>query len=134
MLPIKRPYFRIDPLQATNQIGGGCASGCPSARLHGIAGYERHIARRHVRPSRPVHERRHYLAVAQRRPGALRDGAAFVDIPPAINRLQSILLERPRADREMVEILALVLPTGELTLDSSGTSEPARAEPDRPPG
>ena len=74
-----------------------------------IAEHERLIARGHDRPSRTVYDWRHYLAVAQRKPGALRNGAPFVDLPPAFKRLQSILLKRPGGDREMVEVLALVL-------------------------
>ena len=45
----------------------------------------------------------------QRKPGALRNGAPFVDLPEAFRRLQGHLLKRPGGDREMVEILALVL-------------------------
>ncbi len=50
-----------------------------------------------------------YLAVIQRKPGALRNGAPFLDLPEAFRRLQGLLLKRPGGDREMVEILALVL-------------------------
>ncbi len=45
----------------------------------------------------------------QRKPGALRNGAPFTELPEAFKRLQSILLKRPGGDREMVDILALVL-------------------------
>ncbi|EAM1725904.1 TPA: IS21 family transposase, partial [Escherichia coli] len=41
--------------------------------------------------------------------GALRNGAPFAELPPAFKKLQSILLQRPGGDRDMVEILALVL-------------------------
>ena len=60
-------------------------------------------------PGRTVYDWRHYLAVIQRKPGALRNGAPFVDLPEAFKLLQSHLLKRPGGDREMVEILALVL-------------------------
>jgi hypothetical protein len=50
-----------------------------------------------------------YLAVVQRKPGALRNGAPFTELPEAFKRLQQHLLRKPGGDREMVEILALVL-------------------------
>ncbi|MGE7007504.1 hypothetical protein ACQKPB_22505, partial [Sphingomonas sp. NPDC085925] len=52
---------------------------------------------------------RHYLAVVQRKPGALRNGAPFLEMPEAFRQLQGHLLKRLGGDREMVEILALVL-------------------------
>ena len=45
----------------------------------------------------------------QRKPGALRNGAPFAELPDAFKRLQQHLLRRAGGDREMVEILALVL-------------------------
>jgi hypothetical protein len=41
--------------------------------------------------------RSHYLSVVQRKPGALRNGAPFADLPQGFKRLQAILLERPIA-------------------------------------
>ena len=58
---------------------------------------------------RTVYDWRHYLAVLQRKPGALRNGAPFAELPAGFKRLQSALLKQPGGDREMVEILALVL-------------------------
>src|SRR6185437_9202422 len=56
-----------------------------------------------------VFDWRHYLAVIQRKPGALRNGAPFAEMPPAFRALQQRMLKTPGGDREMVEILALVL-------------------------
>ena len=50
-----------------------------------------------------------YLAVVQRKPGALRNGAPFAELPPAFRAPQQRMLKTPGGDREMVEILALVL-------------------------
>ena len=47
--------------------------------------------------------------MVQRKPGALRDGAPFADLSEGFKVLQHSLLQRPSGDREMVEILALVL-------------------------
>ena len=71
--------------------------------------HPRIIERSHHLPGRTVYDWRHYLAVIQRKPGALRNGAPFADLPEAFKRLQGSLLKRPGGDREMVEILALVL-------------------------
>ena len=59
--------------------------------------------------SATIYDWRHYLAVIQRKPGALRNGAPFADLPPAFRALQQRMLKTPGGDREMVEILALVL-------------------------
>ena len=67
------------------------------------------IERSHGVPGRTVYDWRHYLAVVQRKPGALRNGAPFAELPDAFRQLQGQLLKRPGGDREMVEILALVL-------------------------
>jgi transposase len=58
---------------------------------------------------RTLYDWRHYLSVLQRKPGALRNGSPFTELPDAFKRLQTILLKRLGGDREMVEILALVL-------------------------
>ena len=71
--------------------------------------HERIIERSHNMPGRTVYDWRHYLAVIQRKPGALRNGAPFLEMPNAFRQLQASLLKRPGGDREMVEILALVL-------------------------
>ena len=67
------------------------------------------VERSHGLPGRTVYDWRHYLAVLQRKPGALRNGAPFTELPEAFRSLQAHLLRRPGGDREMVEILALVL-------------------------
>lgn len=63
----------------------------------------------HHLPGRTIYDWRHYLAVIQRKPGALRNGAPFSEMPDAFRRLQGLLLKRVGGDREMVDILALVL-------------------------
>jgi hypothetical protein len=60
-------------------------------------------------PAKTVYDWRHYLAVVQRKPGALRNGAPFLELPLAFRQLQDHMLRKPGGDREMVDILALVL-------------------------
>ncbi len=71
--------------------------------------HRRIIERSHRSHGQTVYDWRHYLAVVQRKPGALRNGAPFFELPEAFKRLQQHLLKHPGGDREMVEILALVL-------------------------
>ena len=71
--------------------------------------HERLIQRSHHLPNRTIYNWRHYLAVIQRKPGALRNGAPFAELPPGFRRLQEQMLRRPGGDREMVDILSLVL-------------------------
>jgi transposase len=73
-----------------------------------IAEHVRVIERSH-QAGRTVYDWRHYLSVLQRKPGALRNGAPFVELPEGFRRLQAILTKRPGGDREMVEVLGLVL-------------------------
>jgi transposase len=71
--------------------------------------HARVIQRGHHLPPRTIYDWRHYLAVIQRKPGALRNGAPFAELPLAFKQLQDQMLRRPGGDREMVDILALVL-------------------------
>ncbi|MFP1130234.1 IS21 family transposase, partial [Asticcacaulis sp. W401b] len=71
--------------------------------------HKRIIERSHHGGGRTIYDWRHYLAVIQRKPGALRNGAPFLELPEAFRRLQVHLLKRQGGDREMVEVLALVL-------------------------
>ena len=74
-----------------------------------VCEHPRIIERNHQGGGRTVYDWRHYLAVLQRKPGALRNGAPFAELPDAFKRLQALLLKQPGGDREMVEVLALVL-------------------------
>lgn len=74
-----------------------------------VCEHSRIIDRSHHTGGRTIYDWRHYLAVIQRKPGALRNGAPFAEMPDAFRQLQSQLLRRPGGDREMAEILALVL-------------------------
>jgi len=74
-----------------------------------VCEHRRIIERSHDRLGQTVYDWRHYLAVIQRKPGALRNGAPFTELPEGFKRLQQHLLRKPGGDREMVEILSLVL-------------------------
>jgi len=65
-------------------------------------------------PGQTRYDWRHYLSVLTRKPGALRNGAPFKELPEAFKRLQGLWLPRPGGDRDMVDILALVLQHDEM--------------------
>ncbi|MBM2324111.1 IS21 family transposase [Marivita cryptomonadis] len=74
-----------------------------------VCEHGRIIDRSHRKFGKVVYNWRHYLAVIQRKPGALRNGAPFTEMPEAFRRLQEHMLRKDGGDREMVDILSLVL-------------------------
>ncbi len=74
-----------------------------------VCTHERVIERSHHKPGKVIYDWRHYLAVIQRKPGALRNGAPFMEMPDAFRRLQDHMLRKEGGDREMVDILSLIL-------------------------
>ncbi len=74
-----------------------------------VAEHVRLFSRSHDNQAVTVYDWRHYLAVVQRKPGALRNGIPFKSLPKCFQQLQSILLKRRGGDREMADILALVM-------------------------
>ena len=50
----------------------------------------------------------HYIDLIQRKPGALRNGAPFHDMPEVLQRLRQSLLRYPGGDRAMADVLAAV--------------------------
>ncbi len=72
----------------------------------------------------------HYIPLIERKPGALRNGAPFADMPEAFLRLRGLLLKREGGDRVMAKVLAAVPRAGleavlvavELVLESGNPS------------
>jgi hypothetical protein len=54
----------------------------------------------------------HYIDLVQRKPGALRNGTPFMDLPPALLRLRQSLLRHAGGDRVMAQVLAVVPQAG----------------------
>lgn len=79
------------------------------AEANVIAIHDRVFSRDHSATGKTIYDWRHYLSVVQRKPGALRNGAPFNELPDSFKQLQKKLLKRPGGDREMVDVLALVL-------------------------
>lgn len=62
--------------------------------------HPRFIDRSHKQLPRTIYNWRHYLAVIQRKPDALRNGAPLTELPHVFKKLQDIILRRPGGDRE----------------------------------
>ena len=54
----------------------------------------------------------HYIDLVQRKPGALRNGTPFMDLPPALLKLRQSLMRHVGGDRVMAQVLAVVPQSG----------------------
>ena len=72
-----------------------------------VASHPRSFERQQVR-----YDGQHYLPLIERKPGALRHGAPFADMPEARQRLRGLLLKREGGDRIMAKVLAAVPTSG----------------------
>jgi transposase len=72
-----------------------------------VANHERASDRAHTR-----YDWQHYIALVQRKPGALRNGAPFADMPEPLQRLRQGLIRHPGGDRIMAQVLAAVPTAG----------------------
>ena len=96
-----------------------------------VASHERLGERGHVR-----YDWQHYLSLLERKPGALRNGAPFADLPEPLQQLRRALLREPGGDRVMAQVLAIVPSAGldavlvavELALERSPPSGRVSAE------
>ena len=68
-----------------------------------VASHERASDRGHTR-----YDWQHYIALMQRKPGALRNGAPFADMPEPLLRLRQGLMKHAGGDRVMAQVLAAV--------------------------
>ncbi len=59
-----------------------------------------------------LYDWQHYIPLVQRKPGALRNGAPFADLPEPLQRLRRSLLRQVGGDRLMAKVLALVPSAG----------------------
>ena len=77
-----------------------------------------------------IYDWRHYIGMLQRKPGALRNGAPFAEMPERLQTLQRHLLRHEGGDRVMAQVLAAVAAEGlepvlvavELALESGNIS------------
>jgi transposase len=72
-----------------------------------IATHERRTERGGTR-----YDWQHYIPLVQRKPGALRNGAPFADLPEPLQQLRAALLREPGGDRVLAQVLAIVPTAG----------------------
>ena len=68
-----------------------------------VAEHPRAVDRDHV-----IYDWQHYLPLIERKPGALRNGAPFADLPDSLQRLRRALLKRDGGDKVMAQVLMAV--------------------------
>jgi transposase len=68
-----------------------------------VASHARSFGRNETR-----YDWQHYIPLIERKPGALRNGAPFTDMPEPLLRLRGLLLKREGGDRVMAKVLAAV--------------------------
>ena len=82
---------------------------------------------------RTAYDWQHYIPLVQRKPGALRNGAPFAEMPSALKALSGQLLRRDGGDRIMAQVLSVVPEAGleavlvavELMLEGTGSKSGA---------
>lgn len=72
-----------------------------------VAGHERLTDRGHIR-----YDWQHYIPLVQRKPGALRNGAPFADMPAPLKQLRLGLMRHEGGDKVMAQVLAAVPTAG----------------------
>ena len=80
---------------------------CVVADNEVVASHERATDRDHTR-----YDWQHYIALVQRKPGALRNGAPFADMPEPLQRLRQRLMKHAGGDKVMAQVLAAVPTAG----------------------
>ena len=68
-----------------------------------VAAHARAVDRDHV-----VYDWQHYLPLVERKPGALRNGAPFADLPDPLQRLRRALLRHAGGDKVLARVLMAV--------------------------
>ena len=59
-----------------------------------------------------LYDWQHYIPLIERKPGALRNGAPFADLPKPLTQLRQVLIRRPGGDQIMSKVLACVPRSG----------------------
>ena len=72
-----------------------------------VASHPRSFARKET-----LYDWQHYIPLIERKPGALRNGAPFADMPEALQQLRTLLLRREGGDHMMAKVLAEVPKAG----------------------
>ena len=147
LMPMPAPFDGY--VQEFSRVSSTCLVAVARNRYSVPCEWARHTVSTRLYPSRVVvvaedrvvaeHERQpgkgktvydwmHYVPLLQRKPGALRNGAPFKDLPEPLAKLRVALLRHAGGDRLMAQVLALVpvagletvLVAAELALEHAG--------------
>jgi transposase len=107
LVAFDRNHYSVDSAKAkrTAQVRGYADRVVIVSDGEVIGEHPRQFGRDHT-----VYDPWHYLPVLARKPGALRNGAPFLDweLPAPLPRLRQLLQERPGGDREFVQVLTAI--------------------------
>lgn len=139
MLELEQPHLMPSPepfdgyVEATARVSSTCLVSVARNRYSVPCEWAGHLVSTRLYPGRIVvvaddkvvatHERlsdrgqtrydwQHYIPLLQRKPGALRNGAPFADLPEPLIQLQRALMRRQGGDRVMAQVLAAVPTAG----------------------
>lgn len=70
-----------------------------------VCEHERIIDRSLRKPRKAIYDWHHYMAAFQRKPGALRNGTPFTEMPDTFRRLQDHMLRKEGGDRDLLGTL-----------------------------
>ena len=75
-----------------------------------IVAHDMRVARhpRSFSRQQTLYDWQHYIPLIERKPGALRNGAPFADMPEPLQRLRNLLLRREGGDRVMAKVLSAI--------------------------
>ena len=115
-------------IEIVGEIVGGADLACA-----GDTQTRRAIHVRLANRGRTAYDWQHYIPLVQRKPGALRNGAPFAELPSALKALSGQLLRRDGGDRIMAQVLSVVPVAGleavlvavELMLEGTGSKSGA---------
>jgi transposase len=72
-----------------------------------VASHARQLGR-----GQTLYDWQHYIDLVKRKPGAMRNGAPFLDLPEPLQKLRQSLLRHEGGDKAMAQVLAVVPQTG----------------------
>jgi len=125
MLELERPHLMSMPVlfdgyvERPARVSSTCLVSVARNRYSVPCEWAGHLVSTRLYPTRvdvacaqTTYDWQHYVDLVQRKPGALRNGAPFLDLPETLQRLRKSLLRHEGGDRAMAQVLASVPQAG----------------------
>jgi hypothetical protein len=122
LTPVKKPgsVCRVRVTQNTSPVSAISLECCPPSPWNGVRHHAGTLSAISVESCPPwrgirnqtIYDWTHYIALIERKPGALRNGAPFKSMPEPLRQLQDQLLRHPGGDRVMAQVLTAVSAQG----------------------